>query len=83
MSEFILYPNIKKTIVMNKIRYNVFNYIPYTSAQISVQFVDIDGYPVETKIFEINTSNGFLDWGSDDKFIELWIKEQLNEKRDN
>lgn len=77
MSEFILYPNIKKIITMNKVRYNVFNYIPYTSAQISVQFFDLDDLPVETKIFEINQSNGFNNWGTDDKYLESWIKEQI------
>jgi hypothetical protein len=75
--EFNLYPNIKKTITMVKIRYNVFDYIPFQSARIAIQFIDDQGVPVENKVLELNTTNGFNQWGNDDKFLENWIKQQL------
>ena len=75
--EFNLYPNIKKTITIVKARYNVFDYVPYQSARIAVQFIDDQDAGVENKILELNTTNGFNQWGNDDKFLETWIKKQL------
>lgn len=75
--EFNLYPNIKKTITIVKARYNVFDYVPYQSARIAVQFIDDQDTGVENKILELNTTNGFNQWGNDDKFLETWIKKQL------
>lgn len=75
--EFNIYPNIKKSITIVKARYAVFNYVPFTSANVSVQFFDADDLPIETKVYEINVTNGFNDWGTDDKFLEAWIKQQI------
>lgn len=75
--EFNLYPNIKKTITMVRVRYNIFEYCPFQYAKIAVQFIDDQGIAVDNKLLEINTTNGFLQWGSDDKYLENWIKAQL------
>lgn len=77
-NEFNLYPNLKKTITLVKCKYNVFNYIPYTSCQISAQFFTTDDIPFETKIYELNQSNGFNNWSNDDKYLEMWLKDQIN-----
>lgn len=74
MTEINVYPNLKKTITMVKAKYTVFNYLPFTSAQISVQFFDENDIPVETRIYEINYNNGFDKWGTDDKYLENWVK---------
>lgn len=80
MSEINVYPNLKKTITIVKARYNVFNYLPFTSAQISVQFFDLNDMPIETKIYQIDETNGFKDWGSDDKYLENWVKAKIQEQ---
>lgn len=79
MAEFPVYPNLKKTILMVKCRYNIYNYLPFTSAQISAQLFDENDLPVETRIYEINNTNGFDKWGSDDSYIQNWIKNKLQE----
>lgn len=71
-----LYPNIKKTVVMVKFRYSVFEYKPFEYAKISVVFLDVDDVPVDNAIYELNKSNGFEEWGNDDRFLEQWIKTQ-------
>lgn len=76
--EVNLYPNIKKTITIVKFRYNVYDYIPFQSAKIVVQFIDDKGDPVDNKILELNTTNGFNSWGNDDKYLENWIKTNIN-----
>jgi hypothetical protein len=75
--EFNLYPNIKKTITMVKIRYNVYEYKPFQYARIAIQYLDENDTPVENKVLLLDTTNGFNNWGSDDKFLETWIKSQI------
>lgn len=74
-----VYPNLKKIIKMVRARYNVFDYIPFTSCKISVQLFSDEDRPVETRIYELNKENGFLDWGNDDKFLSDWVKAKLQE----
>lgn len=79
MAEIPIYPNLKKTILMVKCRYNIFNYLPFTSAQISAQLFDENDLPVETRIYQIDNTNGFDKWGADDTYIQNWIKTKLQE----
>lgn len=74
MNEFNVYPNIKKEIKLVKVVYNVFDYKPYESCKISCQFFTSDGLPFETKIYDL-TGDDFKNWGTDDKYIENWLKE--------
>lgn len=74
----ILYPNIKKQITMVKFRYSIFEYKPYEYARISVMFLDETDTPVDNAIYTLDTSNGFLEWGNDDKYIETWLRAKWN-----
>lgn len=75
--EFNLYPNLKKTIVMVKIRYSVYEYKPFEFAKISVVYLDEQDTPIDNKLLELNNTNGFNNWGNDDKYLETWIKERI------
>ena len=72
-----LYPNLKKTITMCKFKYVIYDYNPFKYAKITVILLDENNTPVDTRVFELNLSNGFLNWSNDDKFLETWIKTQL------
>lgn len=76
-TEFPMLPNIKITKIGIKCRYNVYEYIPYTSAKICVVILDQDDIGIDSKFFILDTNNGFLDWGNDDSFLTKWIKIQL------
>ena len=75
--EFNLYPNLKKTITMTKIRYNIFEYKPFSHAKISIQFLDENDIPVDNKLLELNVNNGFLNWNADDRYLQTWITANL------
>jgi hypothetical protein len=75
--EFPLYPNVKKTIIMVKIRYTVYEYMPFKYAKISVLYLDENDAIIDNKLLEMNTTNGFSNWGSDDTYLQNWIKANL------
>lgn len=79
MSEVNIYPNLKKTIKLVKARFSVFNYLPFTSCQISVQLFDEADMPVETRVYQLDNTNGFQDWSSDDRYLESWVRNKLQE----
>lgn len=74
---FPLYPNLKKTITMVKLKYIIYDYKPFEYAKITLIFLDENDMPVDTRVLELNKSNGFSSWGSDDKYLEQWIKTQI------
>ena len=77
--EIPIYPNLKKSIKIVKCKYNVFNYIPFTSAKISTQLFDDNDIAIETRVYEINQDNGFMQWGTDDTFLTKWVQAKLQE----
>ena len=79
MSEVNIYPNLKKTIKLVKAIYTVYNYLPFTSCQISVQLCGEDGIPVETRIYQLDNTNGFQDWSNDDRYLDSWVRAKLQE----
>jgi len=62
---------------MCKFKYVIYDYNPFKYAKITVILLDENNTPVDTRVFELNLSNGFLNWSNDDKFLETWIKTQL------
>ena len=79
MVDFNVYPNLTKTIKMVKAKYSIITYTPFEKADIAVQLFDENDFPVETRVYEINVSNGFNSWGSDDQYLTNWIKQKLQE----
>jgi len=63
---------------MVKFRYSIYEYKPFEYAKISVLFLDADDTPVDNAIYTLDTTNGFLDWGNDDKYIETWLRAKWN-----
>lgn len=72
-----LYPNLKKTITMCKFKFCVYDYKPYEYAKITVILLDENNIPVDTRVLELNVTNGFNDWSNDDRYLENFIKQQL------
>ena len=72
-----LYPNLKKTITMCKMKYTIYDYKPFSYAKITVLLLDEYDIAVDSKVFELNITNGFNEWGNDDRYLETWIKSQL------
>jgi hypothetical protein len=77
LPEFPLYPNIRITKVGVKCRFNIFDYIPFTSAKICVVVLDDQDVGIQSRFFTIDTTNGFNEWGNDDSFLIKWLKEQM------
>lgn len=78
-----IYPPIKKTVTMNQISVNVFEFKLFEYVKISVVLYDYDGNAIENRIFTIDTTNGYNDWTNDDKFIIEWAKKRLQEESNN
>ena len=78
METFIIYPNLKKTLNIVKFsNVQVLEYKLFTHAYITVDLFDEKDRFIETKAFTLDTSNGFSEWASDDKFIINFIKSEL------
>lgn len=77
-SEFNIYPNITITKRIVSGRISVFNYMPFDSAQIAVMLKDEDGQCVENRIYTLDTTNGFTEWGNNDSYLVSWVKNKLN-----
>ena len=76
--DFNIYPNINfsKRIVAGRL--SVFDYIPFESAKISVLLKDEDGMFIENRVYTLDASNGFNEWGNNDNFLIAWVKNKLS-----
>jgi hypothetical protein len=77
MSEFNIYPNLKKTILIVKAKIHVYEYKVFEHAKIACQLLDENGNLVENRTYILDTTNGFNDWSNDDKYLINWIKDKL------
>lgn len=78
MESFIIYPNLKKTLNIVKFsNVQIIEYKLFQSAFITFDLFDEKDVFIESKGFSLDLSNGFLQWGSDDKFIIQFIKSEL------
>ena len=77
-SDFNVYPNITITKKVVSGRISVFNYIPFQSAGIAVMLNDENGVCVDNRVFTLDASNGFGEWGNNDLFIINWVKTKLS-----
>ena len=75
---FNVYPNITITKKIVKTTIRVCEYVPFTKAVLSVLLLDENDIGLENKIFVMDVTNGFLEWGSDDKYLVNWVKEKLS-----
>jgi hypothetical protein len=77
-SDFNIYPNITITKRIVAGRLSVCDYIPFESAKIAVMLKDENGICVENRIYTLDASNGFNEWGSNDNFLIAWVKNKLS-----
>ncbi len=77
--EFNIYPNITITRRIVSGRISVFDYIPFESARIAVMLKDEDGLAIDNRLFTLDVSNGFDEWGNNDSFLIAWVKNKLSE----
>jgi len=76
--DFNIYPNITTTKKIVSGTLSVFNYIPFQSAQIAVMLKDENGIGIDNRIYTLDETNGFNDWGSNDAFLINWVKNKLS-----
>lgn len=76
--DFNIYPNITITKKIVAGRISVFDYVPFESARIGVMLKDEDGICVENRIYTLDSSNGFNEWGNNDNFLIAWVKNKLS-----
>ena len=73
---FNVYPNFSITKRIVKAKIGVMEYIPFTSAKISVLLYDDNYCVVDSRIYLLENPD-FALWGTDDKFLINWIKTKL------
>jgi hypothetical protein len=75
---FNVYPNFSITKRIVKAKIGVMEYIPFTSAKISVLLYDDScmNCVVDSRIYLLDGVD-FLQWGTDDKFLINWVKSKL------
>lgn len=80
LCNFNVYPNINitKKVVQASIR--VSEYVLFSHAILDVILLDENDECIGNNTFVIDTSNGFLEWGSDDKFLVEWVKNKIVQK---
>lgn len=74
---FNVYHNFSITKRIVKAKIGVIEYIPFTSAKISVLLFDETDCVVDSRIYLLELPD-FLQWGTDDKFLINWVKTKLN-----
>jgi hypothetical protein len=50
----------------------------FESLSMSVLFFDENDKLIDAKKMVLDQTNGYNEWGNDDKFIITWIKQQLS-----
>jgi hypothetical protein len=73
---FNVYPNFSITKRIVKAKIGVTEYLPFTSAKISVLLFD-DTYSVVDSRIMLLENPDFANWGTDDKFLLNWVKSKL------
>ena len=73
---FNVYPNFSITKRIVKAKIGVMDYIPFTSAKISVLLYDDNYSVVDSRIYLLDSVD-FLQWGTDDKYLINWVKTKL------
>lgn len=77
---FNVYPNLIFTTKVCKATFYVEGYVPFKSATIIVLLLDENNRTIETKNYILDETNGFNQWGADDKYLIEFIKKQLSSK---
>lgn len=76
VTTFNVYPNFSITKRIVKAKIGVMEYIPFTSAKISVLLID-DAYSVVDSRIMLLENPDFANWGTDDIFLLKWVKSKL------
>ena len=78
-SRFTIYPELKKIIKINKFSIQIQEVQLFQSAKIAVILYDIDGVPVDNRLFIIEGYD-YTAWAADDSYIINWVKVRLGEE---
>jgi hypothetical protein len=73
-----VYPNISIQKKIVRMTIEPIELRLFESLSMSVLFFDMDDKLVDAKKMVLDQTNGYSEWGSDDKFIITWIKQQLS-----
>ena len=73
-----VYPNISIQKKIVRMTIEPIELRLFESLSMSVLFFDSDDKMVDAKKMVLDQTNGYSEWGSDDKFIITWIKQQLS-----
>lgn len=76
---FNVYPNITVTRKIVRAVLRVMEYIPFTKATIYVVLFDENDKVIDNRNYILDTTNGFNEWSSDDKYLVNWVKQKLTE----
>ena len=75
---FNVYPNITVTKKIIRAEIKVQDVKLFEYVQILAILYDEKDQVVDTKIFTLDKSNGYEQWGFSDQYIIDWVKTQLN-----
>lgn len=68
---------VPPTRVIHSISIQVVNLVLFKGATIMVSFFDVDNYPIDTKIVELQ-GESYLQWANDDNWLVNYILEQFS-----
>ena len=74
---FNVFPNINITKKIVKAILRVTEYVPFIKASITVMLFDEYDKIIDTRLYVIDTTNGFNEWTNDDKYLVNWVKTKL------
>lgn len=68
---------VPPTRVIHSISIQVVNLVLFKGATIMVSLYDVDNYPIDTKIVELE-GDSYLRWSNDDNWLVNYILEQFS-----
>ncbi len=68
---------VPPTRVIHSISIQVVNLVLFKGATIMVSLYDVDNYPIDTKIVELQ-GESYLQWSNDDNWLVNYILEQFS-----
>lgn len=75
--EFNIYPNISVTKKIVKGRITRLDLTLFESIKIDVILLDEDEKPYKLLQLEMDKTNGYLQYGTDDKYLIDWVKSKI------
>ena len=72
----IIYPPIKKYIIMNQIKISIFELQLYEYVRVSVILYDQDQVPRDNRLYKLE-GDEYNNWANDDNYIITYVKNKL------